>query len=414
MLFIYGIIISYCTSYSSKTSTHALGKHLKEDHDIDWQDKEKTVKTNRTLTEMFFTRQTSSNAPKSNQKTKKIALSRQIALMCALDFEAFNITNRAGFRQFCEFQKNSVSDLPSDRNIAENGLDDVYKMILSKIKIILQNAPNQIAMTLDCWTDNYRKRPYMTFRIHFCQDFKISVISLKTELFHHPHTGVRICQSIESTIQEFNLSGKKILAISDNGSNVVSGLRLANIERMSCAAHNLHLFISADIMKQKIFEPLAVLIKKLKSIYKALTYKYDELKRYHDTNVQLNFAQMLIEAMDVDEDIDDDCQSVDFDPPFDLPSTEFESYTNIKNSMPTRWNSLLNMVQSFNKNAVTINIALSYADKNDLVVGEMDKNILKEFEIFLNIFKVCSVVLQGQSYPTLSLNILFLEKMMKK
>lgn len=120
----------------------------------------------------------------------------------------------------------------------------------------------------DTWLlDNYRRRPYMTFRIHFCKRFEITVLSLKTEIFHHPHTALRISQSTAATLAEFNLTGKKILAVSDNGANVVAGLRLANIGRISCAAHNLHLFISTDIIEQQFFAPLATIIKKLKNIY---------------------------------------------------------------------------------------------------------------------------------------------------
>lgn len=105
---------------------------------------------------------------------------------------------------------------------------------------------------------------------------------MKTELFKHPHTGARIKENIKNTLLEFGLQDKTVTAVTDNGSYVISGLRLAKIDRLPCTAHSLHLFLSKDIFKKS--PTLDTIVTKLKPIYRTLTYKYDDLIKYAETH----------------------------------------------------------------------------------------------------------------------------------
>lgn len=50
--------------------------------------------------------------------------------------------------------------------------------------------------------------------------------------------------------------------------------------------------------------------------------------------------------------------------------------------------------------------------KNPLIIPEMEKEIIKEFAIFLEIFEKATKYLQGQMYPTISVCIYFYENIM--
>lgn len=114
---------------------------------------------------------------------------------------------------------------------------------------MLLKSPNKVSLVLDCWTDNFQRRSFINYRVHYCSNFEMVTVTLKTAIFEHPHTAVRIKDNIISTLEEFNLSKKEIIAVTDNGANIVAALRLAKIQRLSCISHCLHLFLTSDISK---------------------------------------------------------------------------------------------------------------------------------------------------------------------
>jgi hypothetical protein len=71
-------------------------------------------------------------------------------------------------------------------------------------------APKHAALFMDCSTGNFRAKAYINYKLHFCtKDFKLVVLTLKTALFHHPHTAVRFKKDIEDNIAEYGLQDKK-------------------------------------------------------------------------------------------------------------------------------------------------------------------------------------------------------------
>lgn len=123
-------------------------------------------------------------------------------------------------------------------------------------------------------------------------------VTLKTAIFEHPHTAVRIKDNIFSTLEEFNLSTKEIIAVTDNGANIVTALRLAKIQRLSCISHCLHLFLTSDISKNPLLlNPLKIIRIKLKTIYRTIQHKNDEIKKYFHVTQQMDFLKKFDEMM---------------------------------------------------------------------------------------------------------------------
>lgn len=134
---------------------------------------------------------------------------------------------------------------------------------------------------MDYWTDNYKRKAFITFQMLYCSnDFKLNKFTLRTEAFSHPHNKRRIMDRITKTMTDFELSNKKIVAVSDNGSNIVAACNSSELisKRFSCAGHNLHLFITKDILGSEDFEVVNECITKLKRIYRKLMYKNEELQ----------------------------------------------------------------------------------------------------------------------------------------
>lgn len=98
----------------------------------------------------------------------------------------------------------------------------------------------------------------------------------------------------------------------------------------------------------------------------------------------------------------------------ELLPLKFETFESVKNSNVTRWNSTLKIILSIIPNFTAINVALIRVDCHELVMREEEMKTIKGFHDFLKIFEQCTVTLQGQEYPTLSLSILFLEKILNR
>ena len=146
----------------------------------------------------------------SNRDAKTLLI-RRLAYMCCRDLSPFSIVDKPGFRTFLQqtgVVKNS-SDIPDRSPVSHGGLDSVYDSTLDAVKQLIQTSPHTVAMTTDMWTDNYRRRSYATFTLHFCDaNFHQQPVMLKTMLFPGRHTGENIKQEMTKTVAEFGLDSK--------------------------------------------------------------------------------------------------------------------------------------------------------------------------------------------------------------
>jgi hypothetical protein len=208
-------------------------------------------------------------------------------------------------------------------------------------------------MTTDMWTDNCRRRSYAAFSLHFCNDnYDMKSMTLKIALFEGAHTGENIKQEMEQTATEFGIQSKKTIYVTDNGSNIVKACRSAKVERLVCIAHGLHNLITVDGIAQT--PEIKVVVDMAKDIVKTFIYKSLLLGDEGKTMVQ---KQLVIKYLGDDEDVD--VESVEYgedssgyfgDQPVDVSATVQQHTTALKRDCPTRWNSLLDMLNSLLQN----------------------------------------------------------------
>jgi hypothetical protein len=134
---------------------------------------------------------------------KKWLLTRQLALMCCTDLLPFNIVEKPGFKRFLS-QNNVVQDMgeiPVADTVSRSGLQSVYDETRKGVEDLIRVAPKTVAMTTDLWTDNYMRRSYITFTLHFCsEDFIVQDVVLKTVVFNEAHTGEIIKKGMIGTV----------------------------------------------------------------------------------------------------------------------------------------------------------------------------------------------------------------------
>jgi hypothetical protein len=250
------------------------------------------------------------------------------------------------------------AEIPDRTSLARAGLDGVYESNLQVVKQLVVTSPLVVAMTTDMWTDNYRRRSYIAFTLHFCNaEYELKSVVLKTVLFTGSHTGENIKKEMIDTTTEFGLESKKIIYVTDNGSNIVKACTLAGFERMGCIAHGVHNLITVDGMSKS--SSLTRIVKEVKDIVHAFVYKTQLLEEEGRKMVQEQLIDQIagedidIENIDYDH-YDDDVVAGDDADKAAVSLAEDQRAgsqytTTLKKECPTRWNSLLTMLESLLK-----------------------------------------------------------------
>ena len=194
--------------FKQSTGTSSLLNHLKNVHDK-CEETEQKPKAQRL--ERFF----GIGASKRSDH-KKSVLSRRLALMCARTFIPYHAVCSDGFASFLKAY-NIDDKLPHRTTLTRNALKDIYvEMKASVVDVLDQAAP--FAMTIDLWTNDFRKRSYITFNYHAIDvNFKMFNVNLATREFGHPHTAIEIAKQLHTVRREFSLTTDFYL-VSDKGS----------------------------------------------------------------------------------------------------------------------------------------------------------------------------------------------------
>lgn len=338
--------------------------------------------------------------------------------MCCRDLSPFSIINKPGFCALLQ-QYGIVRDpaeIPDRTSLARAGLDGVYESNLQAVKQLVVTSPLVVAMTTDMWTDNYRRRSYITFTLHFCNaEYELKSVVLKTVLFTGSHTGENIKKEMIDTTTEFGLESKKIIYVTDNGSNIVKACTLAGLERIGCIAHGVHNLITVDGMSKS--SSLTRIVKEVKNIVHAFVYKTQLLEEEGRKMVQEQLIDQIageevnIENIDYDHYDDDVVAGDDADKAAvslaeDQPARS-QYTTTLKKECPTRWNSLLTMLESLLKSRQLVERCLASLRLFDKIPSLDDWQIIQDLVNFLQVFKKATELLSGSQYPTCSMALLF-------
>jgi len=347
----------------------------------------------------------------SNRDAKTLLI-RRLAYMCCRDLSPFSIVDKPGFRTF--LQQTGVvkdsSDIPDRSSLSRGGLDSVYDSTLDAVKQLIQTSPHVVAMTTDMWTDNYRRRSYATFTLHFCDaNFHQQSVMLKTTMFPGRHTGENIKQEMTKTVAEFGLDSKQIIYVTDNGANIVKACKLAGVERLGCVAHGVHNLISVDGIENTAL--LKKVVSDVKTIVHAFVYKTSMLEEEGRRMVQEELiAQIQNEDVDVETvEYGDDEESDQLTQATTTSNQHGSSRytTTLKKDCPTRWNSVMTMLESLIKSRQLVERCLASLQMFDKIPSLDDWATIEDLVKFLKAFKKATELLSGSDYPTCSITLLF-------
>ncbi|KAJ6642307.1 E3 SUMO-protein ligase ZBED1, partial [Pseudolycoriella hygida] len=378
------------TRYSLRTSSGNLIGHLKSNHKIKIHSSRIDTNQRKIADMLLNTASTISTVPKCD---KRYLLARQLCLWFCRDLIPFSNSNKDG-----------------------------------KVQEIVRatHVPNVLNVSFDFWSDNVKRLSYINYWISWIDpDFVMQNVCLKTEYFPHPHTGEEITKAFEDVKSEFGLTDKKFRGCTDNRSNVKKASEILDFDWDSCLAHDLNLLVATNLLEHDDMEEVRSLIHKMKQINKALMFRYEDMKKMHDDEYNKTLYRILSELENIsdllettevlisDFDIDDD--DVDLITRFCNDQRRSNTtFTTTKNSNTTRWNSVLTMFNSFDKNIDVVNNCLwnikptkRHKSYHHLIISDEEHRTIKEFIEILQIFEKATDMFQGSNYPTMNMTMIF-------
>jgi hypothetical protein len=220
-------------TYSILNGTSTISYHVKN-----CLDKSKKSKKNKTL-DSYFTKPAEVNVTFDDKRSITIACAK----LCSFDIRPFNIVKGPGFTYLCQ----SLIDLgyrygtaklgapsaslllPDPTNISRtvSQIADEYR---EKLKDILKNdlqCVKLVGVSTDYWKNSGTSESYLTINIHYSKNAQNITYMLETSLFEQSKTGDNTREKLFSTLSIYGIDPDKyhIVYITDNGSNLVCGLR---------------------------------------------------------------------------------------------------------------------------------------------------------------------------------------------
>nr|XP_041633427.1 zinc finger BED domain-containing protein 4-like [Drosophila kikkawai]XP_041633428.1 zinc finger BED domain-containing protein 4-like [Drosophila kikkawai] len=240
-------------------------------------------------------------------------------------------------------------------------------------------------------------------------------LTLETKYLSKSHTASNILTEVKEVTQMYNLQMGSNYVVTDQGSNIKKAINLGCIKNHFCLGHGLHNLLNVEGYNS---EPeIKNLIVKCKNIVSALRFKTHVLRCQADElqkGVLSNIDNLEELASEDNEWVDYDD---DFGPLDDVPLQTYKNINNpndlqsslvdkrnvsLKNSVPTRWHSVL-MLDSLGCQRAALNKLLTSSNKTHLILLENEAQLLYKLCDFFKKFKDAVTGLSGDLYPSISL-----------
>lgn len=247
-------------------------------------------------------------------------------------------------------------------------------------------------------------------------------MTLNTQIVTGKKTGEKIHGMIKETKKCFGLDEKNIFAVTDAGSNVKRAISLGNMNHHLRLGHGLHNLVTVDGIDS--VPEVKELVRKCKKIVKTVRYRLPELESEAE-KVQKEFLDTLggvVETLDMDENESIPVLQNDFAAPAE-DVEEFEEDTmspsllaenvrhipSIKTATPTRWHSVLEMLESLIHvcNRDPVNNMLRKIGQDDLRITQNEWILLEDLVKFLKRFREVVEILSSQKTCTINVALIF-------
>jgi hypothetical protein len=407
-----GFHLSKVANFSLGTSTGNINRHLLDKHEIAV---ESSIAGTPLILNYLSKHCSSSGSSVDATCATEHEINRDILIWFVRDMMAFDNVEKPGFVDF--FGKHlSMVNLPKSQTLSGTALNDVYIAVSSKVKDELCDVQS-ICVMADGWTDRYRGRSYVGIRVSFIKNWTYRLVTLSCQNMCGSHTGQALADHIKGVLSKFFRDPKKLLLTTchDGASNMMKASQLLKSQSVQhCVAHALHLLINCDSLNRVL--EIKLLVQQCRDIVTALHFKSGMLEDEETTAADLVVLEEIrskIQRTQMILDVDDQFGLADINDDEDMGSTSPDEslhgqtrtthrHSYLKGSCPTRWNSVLAMIESITDLYKSTENCLKKIGRLDLCLNSSQLDILKELCVFLKEFEKLTLVV-STNVPVLSM-----------
>ncbi|XP_056414792.1 E3 SUMO-protein ligase ZBED1-like isoform X2 [Hyla sarda] len=258
--------------------------------------------------------------------------------------------------------------IPSRQHITDIALPKMYKDVK---KVVLEelSSAGRVALTCDAWTSRCTESYVTITAHHITGEWKLVSHVLQTRATYDSHTGENIAGLLRGALDEWGLTAKDPVVVTDNAANMAVAARLAQVSHIQCFAHSLNL-ASQKALKLPSVARLLGRIRRVTGFFRRSAIASHQLNLKQD-QLQLPKHRLITDVV-------------------------------------TRWNSSYDMTERFLEQQPAICAALlsnevRKNEKDIFTLTESDITCAEEVLKALKPMKDATLVMSEESMPTLSL-----------
>ncbi|KAK4328281.1 hypothetical protein Pmani_001306 [Petrolisthes manimaculis] len=333
-------------------NTSNMLKHLKKKHPVESAEIEAKRKEDATASTSAY------ESPKAKSLTSKLLK------MIAVDLQPLSIVDDQGFREFArEMDPRYV--LPSRRSLVRTDFPQLFQRAQSDVKSILTEVSDRdITLTTDLWTSRAGEA-YMSLTCHYIsKDWKFRSHILSTSHLPGEHTAHAIAEKLTTEAEEWGISEKIQAIVTDNGANMVAGVRVAGFKQIPCFAHSLNLVVQDSLNSSQSVGPI---LQKCNSVVTYFHHSTKAMDKLREIQQQIN-----------------------------LPMHK------LINSVVTRWNSVFYMLERIVEQNQAITTALCVLGRSTMCLCEEELEKIKDMITALRPYEEVTRELSAEKFVSIS------------
>jgi zinc finger BED domain-containing protein 1 (E3 SUMO-protein ligase ZBED1) len=192
----------------------------------------------------------------------------------------------------------SSFNMPGEQKI-KTMISKSYKYNRENLMNLLNETATTVSLTTDLWSSRAKHGYLGVTATWITPDFKIKDVMLEIKYAPSPHTAKTIAELLYQCITSWNLEGRVMAIVTDNGANIKSTFpiliqkdKCENIHRIPCAAHTLQLAIGKGLA------PVEILIARVKRIINFFSTQ-KQIEKLEEAQSKLHYQDILRCIQDV-------------------------------------------------------------------------------------------------------------------
>ena len=217
--------------------------------------------------------------PKKLAVSDKNKIDEAIMKLFIWDLQPFTVVEDRGFRNLMNTCAPSYQ-IPSRKYFANTLLPAYYETKVNEMKESIKKDAPSVCLTTDTWSSSTNET-FNAITAHYInQDFEMKHILLDCSVIKINKTSQNLADEILRIINEWDLSGKISIVITDNAINITSAIQsILKWKHFGCYAHTLNLIVQDSLL---IVNDIIKKVKTIVTFFKRSNIAHLKITKYQE------------------------------------------------------------------------------------------------------------------------------------